>query len=100
MKNYDTVNGYLQTVVDTQKYSHNGDANAALAFWVLDNDAAMMIYEIYRDKLPLTSEIPQYHMEREIQKLEKTLEKARQADLAFDEMMEALDLHAPFYPGI
>jgi hypothetical protein len=100
MKNYNTVHVYLQTVVNTQKYSHDGDANAALALWALDNDVAMRIYEIYRKDLPVTSENPQYAMECEIQKLEKTLEKARKSDLAFDEMMAGLDLHAPFYPGI
>jgi hypothetical protein len=100
MKNYNTVHVYLQTVVNTQKYSHDGDANAALALWALDNDVAMRIYEIYRKDLPVTSENPQYAMECEIQKLEKTLEKARQADLAFDKMIDALDLHAPFSLGI
>lgn len=98
MKEYDTVHVYLQTVVDTQMYSRDGDDNAALALFVLDDAVAMRIYQIYRAKLPVMSEIPQYAMKREIQKLENTLEKARQSDLDFDEMMAGLDLSAPFYP--
>ena len=94
----DTVHVYLQTVVDTQVYSRDGDANAALALWVLDDAVAMRIYQMYRKELPVVSEIPQYAMEREIKKLETTLKKARQADLDFDEMMAGLDLSAPFYP--
>jgi hypothetical protein len=92
------VHVYLQTIVDSKKYSHDGEYKAALALWVLDGDVAMRIYEMYREQLPVMSEIPHYAMEREIQKLEKTLEKARQSDLDFDEMMTGLDLSASFYP--
>ena len=98
MRYLDTVHVYLQTVVDTQMYSRDGDDNAALALFVLDDAVVMRIYQMYRNELPVVSEIPQYAMEREIKKLETTLKKARQADLDFDEMMAGLDLSAPFYP--
>ena len=93
----DTVHVYLQTVVNTKMYSPDGDDNAAWALHALDGDVAMRIYEMYREHLPVISDIPLSFMEREIQMLEKTRQSTRQSDLDLEDMVAGLDLNASFY---